>query len=323
MLIKIAIMVFAAVFSSTIAIYLILRRKLGRESKQINRRLSGLASAEDGQDEFLLSIMKDTKMSKIPLLDQLLNKLRFARKIQWLIIQAGSSINPGTLILSMLSLGGLSCLLVFQLTHLLIFALVMGFTGGTLPLIFLHVKRRKRIELFESLLPEALDMLTNALKSGFSFDSALRMVAQEIPDPLGTEMAITYEEQNLGIELSDALNNLRQRVPSDDLDILINAILIHKKTGGNLAEILNKTGTTIRDRIKLKKEVRTKTIHGRFSGMVLILLPLIMAAAMYVIFPGYLMILIKDRVGNYLLIAAIIMQLIGIAVIRKIVNIKI
>jgi tight adherence protein B len=323
MLFEIAIMVFSAVFLSTIAVFWVLRKNLGQENKQINRRLSNLASAEDGQEEFLQSLIKDHKMSKIPALDRFLSKFRFTGNLQLLIVQAGSSVNPGTLILSMLSMGGLACLLTVQITGILILGLLLGVAGATMPIIYLRLKKNKRIGIFETLLPEALDMLTNALMSGFSFDSAMRMVAQEIPDPLGTEMAITYEEQNLGIELPDALNNLRQRVPSEDLEILINAILIHKKTGGNLAEVLKKTGATIRDRIRLKREVRTKTIHGRFSGMVLIFLPLIMAAIMLLIFPGYLMILVEEKMGNYLLIAAITMQIVGIFVIKKIVNIKI
>lgn len=323
MLLEIAIMVFSAVFLSTIVVFWILRKNLGQENKQINRRLSNLVSAEDGQDEFLQSLMKDHKMSKIPALDRFLSKFKFTANLQLLIIQAGSSINPGTIILSMLSLGGLVCLLTIQMTGVFITGLLLGAAGAIMPVIFLRLKKKKRIAVFESLLPEAMDMLTNALMSGFSFDSAMRMVAQEIPDPLGTEMAITYEEQNLGVELPDALNNLRQRVPSEDLEILINAILIHKKTGGNLAEVLKKTGTTIRDRLRLKREVRTKTIHGRFSGMVLIFLPLIMAGIMFVIFPGYLKILVDEKIGNYLIFVAVTMQIVGIFVIKKIVNIKI
>ncbi|MFW9817484.1 MAG: type II secretion system F family protein [Candidatus Thorarchaeota archaeon] len=323
MLLNIAIMVFSAVFLSTLAVFLILRRKLGQENRQISRRLNSLIARDDIPDEFLMSLMKDTKLSKIPLLDRLLNKFRFARKLQLLIIQAGSTVNPGTLVLSMLSLGGLLCLLTLQVTSIFSLALPLGVAGALLPVVYLVLKRKKRVERFELLLPEALDMITNALMSGFSLDSAMRMVSQEIPNPLGTEMAITFEERNLGIELSDALYGLKQRVPSDDLEILINALLIHKKTGGNLAEILKKTSATIRDRVRLKREVKTKTIHGRFSGMVLILLPVIMAALIYLIFPDYVMILVEERVGNYLLIAAITMQIIGVFVIRKIVNIRI
>jgi tight adherence protein B len=222
----------------------------------------------------------------------------------------------------MLSLGALLMLLGYHMLHDMLISVAMGIAGIAIPYLYLIVKKRKRLEEFEGQLPEALDMIVNALKAGFSFDSSLRMVVQEIPDPLGLEMAITYEEQNLGIELSEALNNLKMRVPSDDLEIFLTALLIHKKTGGNLAEVLNKTAKTIRDRLRLKREVKTKTVHGRFSGMVLILLPIIMAIAIYLLNPEYVMVLIKEKIGNYLLIAAILMQIIGIFVIRKIVNIR-
>lgn len=321
-MIKIAILIFAAVFLSTFAFFLILRRKMSAESRRIKTRLNGITAGSEVQDDSLYSIIKDNKLSKIPILNSILLKFKFSRNLQLLITQSGSTTNLGTLVLSMLSLGALMLLLGYQVTNNIVIILTLGISGTTLPYIYLYLKRRKRLESFENLLPEALDMIINALKAGFSFDSALRMVVQEIPDPLGIEMAITYEEQNLGVELSEALNNLKIRVPSDDLDIFITALLIHKKTGGNLAEVLNKTGKTIRDRLRLKKEVKTKTVHGRFSGMILILLPILMAIAIYLLNPDYVMVLIEEKIGNYLLVAAIIMQIIGIFIIRKIVNIR-
>jgi tight adherence protein B len=323
MILKIALMIFAAVFLSTIAIFLLLRKKLGKENQQIKKRLDSITADIEIQDEFLSSIMKSDKLSNIPLLDRFLAKFRFSRNLKLLITQAGSTVNPGTLILSMLSLGGLAFLLSQQVIKNIFVISIIGLIGASLPCLYLFYKKKKRIDEFESLLPEALDMITNALKAGFSFDSAMRMVAQEIPDPLGIEMAITYEEQNLGIEMSTALDNLRTRVPSEDLDIFITALLIHKKSGGNLTEVLGKTGKTIRDRLKLKKEVRTKTVHGRFSGMILILLPIIMAIAIYLLNPEYEMILIKERIGNFMLGAAVLMQILGIFIIRKIVNINV
>jgi tight adherence protein B len=323
MLLNIALLIFAAVFLSTMAIFLLLRDKLSKENQQTKKRLGSITADVNIQDEFLSSIVKDEKLSNIPLLDRFLNKFRFSRNLKLLITQAGSNVNPGTLILSMLSLGGLAFLLSQQVMRNLFVISGVGLLGASLPLLYLFYKRKKRLNQFETLLPEALDMITNALKAGFSFDSAMRMVAQEIPDPLGIEMAITYEEQNLGIEMSTAMNNLKMRVPSEDLDIFITALLIHKKSGGNLTEVLGKTGKTIRDRLRLKKEVRTKTIHGRFSGMILILLPIIMAILIYLLSPEYEIVLIKEKIGNYMLAGAILMQILGIFIIRKIVNIRV
>ncbi|HDS01249.1 MAG TPA: hypothetical protein ENO22_00060 [candidate division Zixibacteria bacterium] len=322
MLIKIAILVFTAVFFVTFGLFLVLRKRMSSESRRLKMRMNGIAAGGESQDDFLHSLIKDNKLSKIPLLNSFLMKFRFSRNLQLLITQSGVSVNLGTLVLSMLSLGALLLLFGYHVLSDMAIALALGTAGVAIPYLYLLLKKRKRLEEFENLLPEALDMIVNALKAGFSFDSALKMVVQEIPDPLGLEMAITYEEQNLGIELPEALNNLKTRVPSDDLEIFLTALIIHKKTGGNLAEVLGKTARTIRDRLRLKREVKTKTVHGRFSGMILILLPIIMAAAIYLLNPDYVMVLIEEKIGNYLLIAAVIMQIIGIFVIRKIVNIR-
>jgi len=149
------------------------------------------------------------------------------------------------------------------------------------------------------------------------------MVASEIPDPLGIEFALTFEEQNLGVSISEAFSNMERRVESEDLSLFTTALLIQKKTGGNLVEILEKIGSTIRERFKLKREIKIFTAQGRFSGFVLVLLPIIMAVAILTISPDYLKTLLVEKAGNYLLGAAIIMQIVGILVIRRIVNIRI
>jgi tight adherence protein B len=151
----------------------------------------------------------------------------------------------------------------------------------------------------------------------------LKLVAQEVPDPVGFEFAVVFEEQNLGVPLADALAELRERVPSDDLDLLTVSLLIHRRTGGNLAEILEKTASTIRDRFRLKREIRTKTAHGRFSGFILVVMPLVMIGVILVLNPDYFLVLLNEKAGQYLLFGAVIMQILGIFVIRRIINIKI
>jgi tight adherence protein B len=223
----------------------------------------------------------------------------------------------------MLSLAGLAFLLVNILLQSLLLAFVAAFVGGSLPYIYVRRRRRKRREEFESLLPEAIDVMTNALKAGFSLESALSMVAREIPDPLGIEFAIAFEEQNLGASLSESLTNMQERVQSEDLGLFSTALLIQKKAGGSLAEVLEKIGLTIRERFRLRKEVKIFTAHGRASGFILVLLPMIMAGAILMLNPEYLKVLLVERAGNYLLGAAILMQIAGILVIRRIVDIRV
>jgi len=223
----------------------------------------------------------------------------------------------------MLSLAGLTFLIVFHITDASLAALGSAVVGGMLPYLYLQRKKKKRIEQFETQLPEALDMTKDALKAGFSFESALTMVAQEMPDPLGIEFAITFEEQNLGVSLAEALANLRERVPSEDLDLFITALMIQKRTGGNLAEILQKAGSTIRARVKFQQAIKSKTAQGRFSGIILVLLPVALGAAIMVLNPDYILTLFRDKIGNYLLGITVFMQILGILVIKRIINIKV
>lgn len=323
MLDKIIFAVFAATFLSTVAVFLVLREKMGIQNRRIRNRLDALSTDTAAEEEIVYPILKDDKLSEIPTMNRILSKFRFSQNLQRLIDQSGISMKAGALVLAMLSLGGLIFLLVMNYLNNLIFALIAAFIVGSLPYHYILRKRRKRREEFESLLPEAIDLMTNALKSGFSLESALRMVAREVPDPLGIEFGIAFEEQNLGVSLTEALSNMGQRVKSDELNLMVTALLIHKKTGGNLAEVLEKIGTTIRERFRMEREVKIHTAHGRFTGLVLVLLPIIVAVAIWVLNPEYLKILFVERAGNYILGAAIIMQILGIWAINRIVNIRI
>jgi tight adherence protein B len=324
MLERIVFAVFAAAFLSTIAVYLVLREKVGIRNRRIRGRLNDLATEAETEQEFVYPIiMRDDKVSGIPTLNRILSKFRLFQNLQRLINQSGVPMKAGALVLAILSLGGLSFLLVSAFLDSLLFALAFAFIAGSLPYFYIRRKRAKRREEFESFLPEALDLMTNALKSGFSLESALKMVAREIADPVGIEFGIAFEEQNLGASLTDALSNMGKRVQSDELNLMITALLIHKKVGGNLAEILERIGTTIRERFRLEREVKIHSAYGRLSGVILVLLPIIVAIIIFVLNPEYLKVLWVEKIGRYFVGIAIIMQIIGIWVINRIVNIRI
>ena len=323
MLFHIALAVFSAAFLSAVAIYLLLSEKLGKRNRAVRKRLADLASETPAEKEVAYAILRDDKLSEIPAMNRFLSKFRFSQNLQRLIDQAGIPMKAGALILGMLSLGGLIFILVLNFLDNILLASAAGLAASSLPYIYVRRRRRKRQEEFESLLPEAIDMIGNALKSGFSLESALSMVSREIPDPVGIEFAIAFEEQNLGVALTQALSNMEKRVESEDLGLFTTALVIQKKTGGNLVEILEKISSTIRERFQLKRQVRVFTAQGRLSGFVLVLLPIVMVGAMLALNPAYLKTLWVEKVGNYLLGAAIIMQIIGIWVIRRIVDIRI
>ncbi len=322
MLWTIAILVFAAVFCATVAVYVMVQNRLSWQSRAIKERLSGLSEIPGQMSEAVSILRQEEKYSNIPVMERLLHKYSIGAYLKKLIIQAGSRTNPGSVILAMASLGMLAFLVSQYLTHSVLLSLAIASGPTVLPYVFLLYKKNKRLREFEEDLPDALDMIVNALRSGFTFELAIKMVAQEMSDPLAYEFAVVFEEQNLGVPLSDALAGLRYRVPSDDLDLLIISLVLHRRTGGNLAEVLEKTAGTIRDRFRLKREVHTKTAHGRFSGFVLIMLPLGMIAILLTMAPEYFYTLLRDKAGQYLLTTAIVMQIIGVFIIRKIINIK-
>lgn len=319
----IVLAVFASAFLSVVAVYLLFSEKVGRQNRRVRARLEALTSEMPRENGVVYPILRDDTLSDIPYLHGILSKFRFSGKLQHLIDQSGLPVKAGALVLGMLSLGGLLFLLVMSFLKIFPVALAMGFVGAILPYAYVQRKRRKRQEEFESLLPEAIDLMANALKAGFSLESALSLVAKEIPDPVGIEFAIAFEEQNLGVASSEALSNMGRRVESEDLELMITALSIQKKTGGNLVEILEKIAYTVRERFRLKREVRIFTAQGRFSGFVLVVLPIVVAVVLTALNPDYLKTLLVEKVGNYLLGSAIFMQLVGIWVIRRIVNIRI
>ena len=323
MLGKIVFAVFAATFLSTLAVFLVLREKVGIRNRRIRRRLNDLATEATADQEVIYPILlRDDKVSQIPTLNRILSKFRLFQSLQRLIDQSGIPMKATALVLAMLSLGGLVLLLILGFLNNVLFALAGAFIVGSLPYFYVRRKRKRRRQEFESFLPEAIDLMTNALKSGFSLESALKMVAREIADPVGIEFGIAFEEQNLGGSITDALSNMGRRVQSDELNLMITALLIHKKVGGNLAEILERIGTTVRERFRLEREVKIHSAYGRLSGVVLVLLPIIVAIFIFILNPEYLRVLWAEKAGRYLMGTAIVMQIIGIWVINRIINIK-
>ena len=318
----VGIAVFGAVFLGVFAVFLIARERLSSRNRKLRermRRISEQAAEIDGGGYIIL---RDQSFSQIPFLDKILSRSTLVARLQLTIDQAGLPMKSGALILGMLSLAGLVWLLGSSLLKMPFVVLVAALVAGSLPLLWIIRKRLQRIDRFEELLPEGIDLVVNALQSGFSLESSLSLVAQEIPDPLGPEFAIAFEEQNLGLDLVQALDNMNRRMPSEDLKIMTTAISIQKKTGGNLAEVLGKIARLIRERFYLRREIRTLTAQGRLSGLVLVLLPLVMAVILTVLSPTYVKTLIDDPAGQYMLGTAVVLQVIGVLVIRRIVDLK-
>lgn len=197
---------------------------------------------------------------------------------------------------------------------------VMGFA---LPWAWLWLRRSSRFKKFERQLPDALELMSRALRSGHSLASGLSVVASEMPAPISTEFHAAYEEQNLGIPIDKALLNMLDRIPNVDLQFFVTAVAIQRQAGGDLAEILNKISGLVRERFKILGQVKALTGEGRISGIVLMALPPALFAAVYYLNPDYVMVLFEHEDGRKMMTGAIILQIIGAFVIRKICDIKV
>ena len=200
---------------------------------------------------------------------------------------------------------------------------VAGITGASLPLIWLLWRRNNRFKKFAKQLPDAMELIGRALRSGHSLSSGLRVVVDEMPAPIATEFGMAYEQQNLGFPIEVALKDMLKRMPNLDLKFFVTAVAIQRQAGGDLAEILDKIGYIIRERFKIMGQVQALTGEGRISGTVLLGLPIVLFFAVYQLNPAYVMVLFTDELGRKMIAGAAFLQVLGAITIKKIISIKI
>ncbi len=283
------------------------------------RRLSMLGR-EDTIDK---GVLRDKRMSDITIVDRFLSSLPFSRKLELLLYQAGLSWRVGTLVLLMVLSGAVFFLLCSMLLHRPLLGLVVGGLTAFIPYWWVKGQKSKRMNQFSEELPDALDLMTSALRAGLSFPAALQLVAQESPDPLAQEFAVTFDEQNLGLDVKEALVNLTDRVDSLDLKFFVTAVIIQRETGGNLAEIMESIARIIRERFKILGDVKARTAHGRLTGMILSILPIALGVLFTMIAPNYMLTFFRDPAGQMMLMMCLVLQVVGFFWIRKVINIKV
>ncbi|WP_137174027.1 type II secretion system F family protein [Massilia sp. HP4] len=314
------LMLFAAVMLLVWGVYTAWQASRDPETERIARRLRSVIKSDTRQED--VTITKDRRLSDNPDLEPLLRRLPGARRLDRMLLQAGSA----QLVASLLAVCA-ACLgagLVAALALRLSLAAVLGCALGaaSLPLLRLARARDGRMARFERQLPEALDMMSRAMRAGHAFPTALKLVADEVAAPLGEEFKTAFDEVNFGVSMADALNNLAQRVPSMDLQYFVVAVLIQRESGGNLTELLTSISGIIRDRQKLAGQVRVLSAEGRISAWVLCLLPFGAGFMMYAVNPETMGVLVNDPVGRQLTGAALGMMAFGVLAIRKIVRIR-
>lgn len=239
------------------------------------------------------------------------------------IEQSGVKVAAGKVILLTLLIGGGGFMLGTLLPLPYIFAPLFALLFGIGPLLWLAVKRYLRLSAFERQLPDAMDLLARSLRAGHGLADGINLIRDEMPEPISGEFGRCYERQNLGLRLEDALEEMTVRVPNPDLRFFATAISLQRQTGGDAAEVLDKIGHLIRERFGIRGQIKALTGEGRLSGLVLIALPIVLAIYMYVRNPEYLRVLFTDPIGQKMLAGAVVSQILGTLVIKKIVDIKV
>jgi tight adherence protein B len=292
-------------------------------NKRVRDRLEDVILLGEGDAGTRDVILRDMDLSSIPFLNSLLKNAGWARKLDTLLIQGDLSIRLGTFLGLMLFLGAAGTFVTGAILHRPLMALPVGILLACIPLMYARHRKMKRLQKFEQQFPDALDMLNGALRAGLALTGAIQVVAEESPDPVAKEFRVLFEENRLGLDMKDALLKLAQRVDSKELHLFVTAVILQRETGGNLAEILEQAAHVIRDRFRILGDVRTMTAQARLSGFVLFVLPIVMAGIIMVVAPEYLKGLVADPVGKYLIIMAVVLQITGFFIMRRIVNIKV
>lgn len=316
-------LVFIACLCLTYALYLLVSRSSDAKRARLNERLADAIRSSVDSTDTEVRLAREELLSEIPWLDRILVKLQATSKIKRMIDQADLQITVMRLVLFSLTAGVLAVLAVSIVNPSYLLMGIFGFIAAALPFLHVSLTRKKRLKKFLQLLPDALDLMSRSLSAGHAFTEALHMVATEMPEPIATEFRRTYEEQNLGLSLKLALENLTRRIPLLDLRMCVTAVLIQRETGGNLSELLEKVAHTIRERFRIMEDLKTLTLSSRWSAWLLCALPIFLAIYVSVMNPDYMDVMWRDSRGHWLLALAATMQVLGMLLVQKIMKIRI
>jgi tight adherence protein B len=290
-------------------------------SRRLDRRLREVSRPLGTDLPDTPSFITEVKKGPLPAIDRALGGANSS--LATLIEQSGVQTTPSAIMLMMVLAALASGILCMLFIKVPIFWIIAALGGSFFPYIWLRYKRTQRLKKFEEQFPEALDLLSRAIRAGHAFQTAMGMVADEMPAPVGVEFKKAFEQQNFGLPLRDVLDQMAERVPILDVKFFVTAVTIQRETGGNLAEILDNLAHVVRERFKILRQVRVHTAHGRFTGYVLLALPASLAIALTFINPEHMNLLFTERMGQMMILGAIVMQCAGFLWIKKIIKIEV
>jgi len=315
--------VFLFFLFATYALFLVASRKSDARHARLQQRVAeALQESSTRSPEEAVQIMREDTMGGSPFIHDLLSSINVMKKLDTMLRQADTNITVSRL-LFFCGIAGLMAGLAAYTVAPAAIAVLAAIIASLLPIIFASRKRKKRLNKFNSQLPDTLDLLSRSLSVGHAFSESLHQVAAEMPEPIATEFRITFEEQKLGLSTKAALDRLSERVPLLDLRLCVTAMHIQRETGGNLGEILEKVSHTIRARYKLMEDFRTLTTASRGSAWVLCVLPIAIIGVLTLLNPDHTFSLLHETRGHYVIALAAILQFLGVITIKKILDIKV
>jgi tight adherence protein B len=313
------------IFIAAIAIIELLRYAFRHfntvKRSRVKKRIEKYTFIESPNEE--LDILKKRVYSDVPFLNRLLHGIFFVRSLDRLIMQANAKLPIGFFILLSLLLLALGYWGLTVATTNKYLALVGGMCGFMVPFVYLRGLKASRIKKFQEQLPEGLDLIARSLKAGHAFTSGMKLAADEFPDPLGTEFHNALEEINFGVSTQQALTDLAARIDCPEIKYFTVAVILQRETGGNLAELLEGLANLMRKKVKFEGKVRALAAEGKLTAVILVIVPFLMAFYLELNTPGYLEVFFTHPIGKILLVSFSTLMIIGIVVLKKMVDIKV
>jgi tight adherence protein B len=315
------ILVFVLVFGLVVgAFWFFVQRPEQRSQQALHRRLKGELADEVATEDALVERPRQSQQR----LEGLAARTGGGalRYLALLLERADMDMPPARLLGIAVVTGLVGAIVLARVSPLWAVSIPLGLAAGWLPVAFVRFRANRRVTKFEEQFPEAIDLMARALRAGHAMTTGLALVAEELPDPVGGEFRLVYDRQNFGMSMPDALRHLAERVPLLDARFFVTAVLTQRESGGNLAEILDNLGDVIRQRFRVKRQIRVVTAHARLTGWVLVLMPVVIALGMVVVAPDHILTLVNDPLGLQMMVAAVGLWFIGYLAIRRLVNVE-
>jgi tight adherence protein B len=320
-----AVATFAVVLLIFLGVYwtLVLRPE-GTAERQLKRRLKGGVARKVAAQERGSLVTETAPLSSLPILDRLLARTdRVAQPLTMLVERSGLTVTVGQLVLATAFAALLGFALGWYFTSQPLAGLLLMALFAYLPISLVRFAAARRIAKFEEQFPEAIDLIARALRAGHAFTTTLGMVAEEMPEPVRAEFQLLHDRQNYGMPIPDALRSFAERVPLLDARFFVTAVMTQREAGGNLAEVLDGLSALVRERFRLKRQVRVLSAHGRITGWVLAALPIVLSGILFLIAPAHISLLLTDPLGVRMVMIVAVLQVIGFFAMRRIVDIEI